>query len=66
MRRLGFGTTRFHPENLNDKDTNKSYGVLYPAAQLVINKEGQLEIQLNKGPWKLVNSIDWNQAGVPK
>ena len=52
--------------DLNDKDKNKSAGVLYPAAQLVINKEGQLEIQLNKNPWKLVNIIDWNQAGVPK
>jgi hypothetical protein len=52
--------------DLNDKDKNKSSGVLYPAAQLVINKEGQLEFQLNKNPWKLVNIIDWNQAGVPK
>jgi len=52
--------------DLNDKDKNKSGGVLYPAAQLVINKEGQLEFQLNKNPWKLTNIIDWNQAGVPK
>ena len=52
--------------DLNDKDKNKSAGVLYPAAQLVINKEGQLEFQLNKNPWKLANIIDWNQAGVPK
>jgi hypothetical protein len=52
--------------DINDKDKNKSSGVLYPASQLVINKEGQLEIQLNKNPWKLVNIIDWNQAGVPK
>lgn len=52
--------------DLNDKDKSKSAGVLYPAAQLVINKEGQLEFQLNKNPWKLVNIIDWNQAGVPK
>jgi hypothetical protein len=51
---------------INDKDKNKSAGVLYPAAQLVINKEGQLEFQLNKNPWKLVNIIDWNKAGVPK
>src|SRR5271167_38832 len=47
---------------INDKDKSKSAGTLYPAAQLVINKEGQLEIQLNKNPWKLVNIIDWNQA----
>ena len=51
---------------INDKDKNKSAGVLYPAAQLVINKEGQLEFQLNKNPWKLTNIIDWNKAGVPK
>lgn len=50
--------------DLNDADKNKSGGVLYPAAQLVINKEGQLEFQLNKNPWKLVNIIDWNKAGT--
>jgi hypothetical protein len=52
--------------DLNDSDKNKSSGVLYPAAQLVINKEGQLEIQLDKNPWKLVNIIDWNKAGTLK
>lgn len=51
---------------INDKDKSKNIGVLYPAAQLVINKEGQLQIELRKNPWKLVNIIDWNQAGVPK
>lgn len=51
---------------INDADKSKSGGVLYPAAQLVINKEGQLEIQLNKNPWKLVNIIDWNKAGQLK
>jgi hypothetical protein len=49
---------------INDSDKNKSSGVLFPAAQLVINKEGQLEFQLNKNPWKLVNIIDWNKAGT--
>jgi len=49
--------------NLNDSDKKKSTGVLYPASQLVINKDGQLEFQLNKNHWKLVNIIDWNQAG---
>jgi hypothetical protein len=52
--------------DLNDSDKSKSSGVLYPASQLVINKEGQLEFQLNKNPWKLVNIIDWNQAGTLK
>ena len=51
---------------INDSDKDKSAGVLYPAAQLVINKEGQLEFQLNKNPWKLVNIIDWNKAGSPQ
>ena len=50
---------------INDADKDKSGGVLYPAAQLVINKEGQLEFQLRKNPWKLVNIIDWNKAGTP-
>jgi hypothetical protein len=51
--------------DINDSDKEKSSGVLYPAAQLVINKEGQLEIQLRQNPWKLVNIIDWNKAGTP-
>ena len=52
--------------NLNDSDKNKSEGVLYPASQLVINKEGELEFQLRMNPWQLVNIIDWNKAGVAK
>jgi len=49
--------------NINDSDKNKSEGSLYPASQLIINKDGQLEFQLNRNPWKLVNIIDWNKAG---
>ena len=49
--------------DLNDSDKNKSSGVLYPAAQLIVNKEGQLEFNLRKNPWRLVSIIDWNQAG---
>ena len=52
--------------DIDDSDKNKSGGVLFPAAQLVINKEGQLEFQLNKNPWKLVNIIDWDKAGSLK
>jgi hypothetical protein len=52
--------------DLNDSDKDKSTGTLFPAAQLVINKEGQLEFQLNKNPWKLVSIIDWNKAGTEK
>jgi hypothetical protein len=51
--------------DINDSDKAKSSGILYPAAQLVINKEGQLEFQLRQNPWKLENIIDWNKAGTP-
>ena len=50
--------------DLNDSDKDKSAGVLYPACQLIINKEGQLQFELRKNPWKLVNIIDWNGAGT--
>jgi hypothetical protein len=49
--------------DLNDSDKDKSGGVLYPAAQLIINKKGELQFELRKNPWKLVNIIDWNGAG---
>jgi hypothetical protein len=50
--------------DLNDSDKNKSSGVLYPAAQLIINKQGQLQFELRQNPWQLVNIIDWNGAGT--
>jgi len=31
--------------------------VLYPAAQLVINKDGDLQIELRQNPWRLTNVI---------
>jgi hypothetical protein len=49
---------------LDNSDKDKSVGTLYPAAQLIINKEGQLEFQLRKNHWNLVNIIDWNKAGA--
>jgi hypothetical protein len=52
--------------NLSNSDPKKSSGVLYPASQLIINKEGQLEFQLRKNHWNLVSIIDWNKAGAPK
>ncbi len=52
--------------NLDNSDKDKNAGVLYPAAQLIINKEGQLEFQLRMNHWNLVNIIDWNKAGAPK
>ena len=44
---------------LNDQDKSKSTGVLYPAAQVVINKDGELQLDLNQNPWRLSNIIDW-------
>ncbi len=49
--------------NIDNQDKSKSAGVLYPAAQLTINADGQLELNLNKNPWRLGNIIDW--AGTP-
>lgn len=49
--------------NLNDSDKNKSSGVLYPAAQLIINNKGELQFELRRNPWNLTNIIDWNGAG---
>jgi len=46
--------------NLNDKDKDKSGGVLFPAAQLIVNKEGELQWELNQNAWKLVNIIEWD------
>jgi hypothetical protein len=45
---------------LNDKDKSKSEGVLFPAAQLIVNKEGELQFELNQNSWKLVNVIEWD------
>src|ERR1700761_4454325 len=45
--------------NLNDSDKSKSEGVLFPAAQLIVNKEGELQFELNQNAWKLTNIIEW-------
>ncbi|MGB8768382.1 MAG: hypothetical protein WCC92_02100 [Candidatus Korobacteraceae bacterium] len=44
---------------LNDQDKSKSSGVLYPAAQLGIDDQGQLSLNLLQNPWRLGNIIDW-------
>jgi hypothetical protein len=49
--------------DLNDGDRKKSYGVVYPAAQLVIDKEGELRFELRDNPWKLVSFSDFK--GTP-
>ena len=48
---------------LNDQDKKKSTGTLAPAAQLIINKEGELQIELNQNSWRMAGIIDW--AGTP-
>jgi len=49
--------------DLNDTDKSKSTGVLYPAAEFVIDKQGELQINLIGNPWNLANVIDWK--GTP-
>ena len=48
---------------INEQDKSKSSGVLYPAAQLVLNKDGELQWDLNQNSWRLVDIIDWK--GTP-
>jgi hypothetical protein len=49
--------------DLNDTDKSKSTGVLYPAAELVIDKQGELQMNLIGNPWNLVDVLDWK--GTP-
>ena len=49
--------------DLNDSDKSKSTGVLFPRAQLVVDKQGQLQIDLAQNAWKLVDVLDWK--GTP-
>jgi hypothetical protein len=49
--------------DLNDTDKNKSTGILYPASQLIIDKQGQLQFDLAQNAWKLVDVLDWK--GTP-
>ena len=51
---------------LNDADNKKSGGTFFPASQLIINKQGELQFELRQNPWNLVNIIDWNGAGKGK
>ena len=45
--------------NVNDDDKSKSDGVLFPAAQLIINEKGELQVELKQNPWRLTNIIEW-------
>jgi hypothetical protein len=51
--------------NIDDHDKSKSTGVLYPAAQLVLNKEGEVQWDLAQNSWRLAGVNDWSgTAGV--
>jgi hypothetical protein len=47
--------------DIDTQDKNKSTGTLLPAAQLIINQDGELQMELYKNPWRLTNIIDWNR-----
>jgi hypothetical protein len=49
--------------DINDQDKSKSTGVFFPRAQLVIDKQGQVQIDLSQNAWKLVDILDWK--GTP-
>jgi hypothetical protein len=49
--------------DINDSDRSKSTGVFFPRAQLIIDKQGQLQIDLSQNEWKLVDVLDWK--GTP-
>jgi hypothetical protein len=45
--------------NINDQDKSKSSGQLFPAAQLTVDNEGKLQLDLNQNAWRLSDIIDW-------
>jgi hypothetical protein len=50
---------------LNSQDKSKSTGMLYPQAQLILDKQGQLQLDLAQNPWRLSDVLDWaGTAGV--
>jgi hypothetical protein len=44
---------------LNAQDKSKSTGTLYPEAQLILDKQGQLQLDLSQNPWRLSDVLDW-------
>ena len=74
-RRIAFGEARNNTRSkafnlsagefdINTQDKSKSTGVLLPAAQLIINEDGELQMELYRNPWRLTNIIDWNNRGA--
>jgi hypothetical protein len=69
-RRIAFGESYWSTQSksfnltageirINDQDKSKSDGVLFPATQLTINKDGEPQWDLRMNPWKLNNVIVW-------
>jgi len=44
---------------INDQDKKKSTGVEYSAAQLTVDKEGELQGTYEQNAWKLVDILNW-------
>ena len=51
---------------INDQDKGKSDGVLFPATQLTINKDGDPQWDLRMNPWRLNNIIVWPSGNKEK
>ena len=49
--------------DLNDTDKSKEARGVLPAAEFVIDKQGELQMNLIGNPWNLVDIIDWK--GTP-
>jgi hypothetical protein len=46
--------------DLNDADSTKSTGFLFPASKLAVDEEGEFHYDLAGSPWPLVNILDSN------
>ena len=49
--------------NINDQDARQSSGTLLPAAQITINRDGDVQFNLFQNQWNLTNIIDWKPKG---
>lgn len=52
--------------DINEKDQGKSTGFVFPAAQLTIDKNGELVWELNQNAWRMAGIIDWNGPKAAK
>jgi hypothetical protein len=46
--------------DINEQDKDKSSGVLAPASKFTLSKNGEVQFELFRNPWRLGNIIDWN------